>query len=790
MNPTYVRAESAVQPIAVIPGRDSIIATAIVLFIALLVLISLNGQRPPALVPATAPPLEFSAGRAMTRLEVIAKEPHPMGSIEHASVRDFLLKELAAEGLNPEVQKTTGVNPVWKGEFRAGTVENVIARLPGLANTKAIMLVAHYDSVPNGYGASDDGAGVAALLETVRALKSGPVLKNDVIFLFTDGEEPGLLGAYAFVTEHEWAKDVGLVLNFEARGNHGPAIMFETSNQNGWLIREFARSAPYPVAHSLAYEIYRLLPNDTDLTVFKKANLPSLNFAYINGLAHYHTKLDSVDAVDQRSLQHHGSYALALARHFGNLDLRNRLEGNAVYFDLLGSTILHYPSAWVIPLSVLTSFVFVGLLIAGLRRKRLATSGLLWGVLALLSSLIVAPAVVTLLWRLILRFKDVAGVRGQGEAYESSLYFISFVALTLAITSAIYIFFRARAGIENLMAGGLIIWLIALWLASILLPGASYLPTWLLLFSLPALGYMLLAKEPELRSVKFAVLLFLSAAPALILLFPVVYQTYVGLTLNLIGGVTVMLVLLLGLLVPHLTLVATPRRWLPVAAMLPIFVGFLGAAIFASEYDAQQPRMNTMLYALNSDTGKSIWATPDGRPDPWTFGFFKGGKLERGPLPEFFGAGSSRPFVAVQSPSITFAAPQIDLLGDSAKDGLRSLRFRITSPRQATVLSVYLDSVAEIQSVFVNGKSLVSNRALPSNPASTAWNLRYHAAPAEGIELALDLKTSEPVKLRVVDQSYGLPSLPDKPVAPRPDGLIPSTYPFTDSILVSKSFIF
>ncbi len=790
MNPTYVRAEQSVKPLVVSPDRDTVIAVAIVLFFALLVLVSLNSQRPPAVAPATAAALEFSAGRAMKLLEVISKEPHPMGSIEHAAVRDFLLRELAAAGLNCEVQKTTGVNPLWKGEYRAGTVENVIARLPGVANTKAIMLVAHYDSVPNSAGASDDGAGVAALLETVRALKSGPVLKNDVIFLFTDGEEPGLLGAHAFTAEHPWAKEVGLVLNFEARGNHGPAIMFETSNQNGWLIREFAKSAPYPVAHSLAYEIYRLLPNDTDLTVFKKANLPALNFAYINGLTHYHTKLDSVHAIDQRSLQHHGSYAVALARHFGNLDLRNTFEGNALYFDLLGSTVLHYPSAWVIPLSLLISLAFVGLLIAGFKRKRLTITGLLWGLLAMVSILIVAPVVMTILWRVVLRFKDVPGVRSQGEAYESNLYFICFVALTLAITFAVYAFFRAKAGIENLVAGSLIVWLMVLWLTTILLPGASYLPTWLLLFSLLPLAYMLLVKEPDLRSVKFVVLLFLSSAPALILLFPLIYQTYVGLTLNLIGGVTVMLVLLLGLLVPHLTLVATPRKWLPAAAVLPIFVGFLGAAIFASEYDAQQPRMNTMMYGLNSESGKSIWATPDGRPDEWTFGFFKGGKLERGPLPEFFGAGTSRPFVSVQSPLVTLGAPRIDLLGDSANDGLRSLRFHITSPRQAPVISVYLDSVAEIQNVSVNGRSLVSNRVLLSNPARNAWNLRYHAVPAEGIELAMDLKPTEPVKLRVVDQSYGLPSFPDKPVAPRPSGLIPSTYPFTDSTLVSKSFVF
>ena len=117
-------------------------------------------------------------------------------------------------------------------------------------------------------------------------MKSSPPLKDDLIFLFTDGEEAGLLGAKAFVDEHPWAKDVRLVLNFDARGNSGSAIMFETSNQNGALIRGFARSAPYPVTTSLSYEIYKRLPNNTDFTEFRRAGLAGLNFAYLNGATH------------------------------------------------------------------------------------------------------------------------------------------------------------------------------------------------------------------------------------------------------------------------------------------------------------------------------------------------------------------------------------------------------------------------------------------------------------------------------------------------------------------------
>ena len=123
------------------------------------------------------------------------------------------------------------------------------------------MLCAHYDSVPEGPGASDDAAGVAVVLETLRALKAGPPLDRDVIALFTDGEESGCLGARVFVDEHPWAGDVGIVLNFDARGNSGPSIMFETSDGNGWLIRKYAQAAQQPLATSVSMDVYKIMPN-------------------------------------------------------------------------------------------------------------------------------------------------------------------------------------------------------------------------------------------------------------------------------------------------------------------------------------------------------------------------------------------------------------------------------------------------------------------------------------------------------------------------------------------------
>ncbi len=195
-------------------------------------------------VPASAPATEFSSGRALEHVRAVAKEPHPMDSAENAAVRDYLVKELRTLGVEPEVQRATAAHTWFVRFAEAGTPENVLARLEGTnGGGKAFLLMSHYDSVPTGPGASDDGAGVAAMLETLRA----------------------------FVDSHRWAKDVGMVLNLEGRGHTGPANMFETSDEAGWIIREFSKAAPDPMTTSDSVAFYKRSGGDTDLSVFLNA---------------------------------------------------------------------------------------------------------------------------------------------------------------------------------------------------------------------------------------------------------------------------------------------------------------------------------------------------------------------------------------------------------------------------------------------------------------------------------------------------------------------------------------
>jgi Peptidase family M28 len=757
--------------------------------IALFSFFSLYRQRPPAVVPASAPAQQFSAARAMTYVNVIAQKPHPTGTAEHKAVRDYLLNELSRIGLTPAVQKTVVLRPTPGPPFHVGTVENVVARLEGASNRKAVVLVGHYDSVPTSPGANDDGAAVAAMLETLRALRAGERLKNDVIFLFTDAEEVGLMGARAFINEHPWAKDIGVVLNFEARGSTGPALMFETSDGNGWLINELARTGAPTRTNSLLYEAYRRLPNETDMTMFKRAGYPGLNFAYIDGGARYHSQTDSLQDLDQRSLQHQGEYALALARHYGNQDLANTKANNAVYFDLLGLTLIHYPNSWVMPLTILTLLFLVAVAVIGLKQGRLTLKGIAFGVVAVVATLICVVAVVALLqfniWALYRSYRMMI----QGSTYNSGFYAISFVALAIAIAASLYNWFRRKTNPDNLHIGALGAWAVAMIFSSLVAPGASYLFTLPLLFALVPLAWRFASSDRLTAGQLTALHAF--AVPAIVLFVPVLNILFIGLPASDFKIIMVLVVLLLVLLLPHLELLASPNRWvLPgIAVLVSLTSIVLGS--WTSGFNRERPQPTNLFYALNASSGKAVWASTDDQLDNWSAEFFTEG-VKKGAISDYIASPFNR-FSSGPAPVAPLPAPEISLVGDSTNNDVRSLRLRVTSHRQAPFLSVTFESPTEVIGASVNGKQIENSQLAAQTDPARVWRLFYYAPPAEGIDLDLRIRPSQPLKLRVQDQSFELPASLTAAFKPRPADKIPTAYPFNplgDATIVSKSFTF
>ena len=302
------------------------------------------------------PVRDFSAARAMAglaRLQGPAR-PHPAGSAENAAIHARLLQELAAMDVPAERLDTRQCY----SEPRFSVIEcadigDVIATVvPG--GGKAIVLMAHMDSVPAGPGAGDDGSGVATLLETIRALKAdNSSSRHPVIALFTDGEEVGLLGAAAFVADPRWRQRVGVAINVEARGSNGQSLLFQTSPGDARLVDLYARNAPRFATSSLYDVIYKVLPNDTDLTPFLKAGLAGYNFGFVGEVAHYHTALDTIANLDPRSLQSGGDAVLSLTRGLMAQDFAALQGGDAIYLDVMGAWLPRLPAFLALPLALL-----------------------------------------------------------------------------------------------------------------------------------------------------------------------------------------------------------------------------------------------------------------------------------------------------------------------------------------------------------------------------------------------------------------------------------------------------
>jgi len=332
-------------------------------------LLAAHVQNGPELRGPNAPLDHFSAARAQAVLNRIQESgrPHPVGSVENAAVHARVRRELDAMSIPVTVLQTRQCfsEPRWSAVTCADIADLIAEAIPG--SGKAIILMAHMDSVPAGPGAGDDSSGVSTVLEIIRALKAVPIQsRHPVIALFTDGEEAGLLGAAAFVEDARWRARAGIVINVEARGSKGQSLLFQTSPGDAGLVDLYARNVPRAATSSLYGEIYKFLPNDTDLTPFLGVGIAGYNFAFLGDVAHYHTALDTVANLDPRSLQSSGDAVLALTRALAGQEFDALKSGNAIYLDVMGIWLPRLDVRWALPLSLLA---FAAIALVAWRRR-------------------------------------------------------------------------------------------------------------------------------------------------------------------------------------------------------------------------------------------------------------------------------------------------------------------------------------------------------------------------------------------------------------------------------------
>jgi len=439
----------------------------------------------------------FSRPRAFATLSRMLQEqtPHIAGTPQNAVVRDRIVAELRSAGYEPEVQ--AALSCVATDRYPGcTTVENIIAVHKGTDGGKAVLATAHYDSVPAGPGTSDDGAGAAVLVELARVFASRPT-RNDVIFLVTDGEETGLRGATAFAEHHPLMPRVGAVVNVEARGASGPSLMFETGSGNARLMDLFAKAVTRPSANSVSYEVYRLLPNDTDFSIYRRRGLGGFNFAYSSSASLYHSQRDSLRYIDARSLQHHGEHAYEVAAALADTDLDTlKSSSDASYFDVFGRALVVWPAVLNVPAAAVALLGILALI--GVHRSAFSRKSGTWAVAACIA---VALALFAVGWLLSWPLGIWPGVHPLDHPQPWPAR-VAIVAAAMLVATGIAAITGGRADVRALL---LVNWLVLALLAlavAIYVPGASYPFVW------PAFGFAvagcietLLRRTPQLLTV-------------------------------------------------------------------------------------------------------------------------------------------------------------------------------------------------------------------------------------------------------------------------------------------------
>ena len=683
----------------------------------------------------------FSMETMMALIRRIASEPHPIGTQANAAVRAYLVAELEALGLETHVQRDPGTFISANGSV-VGVPHNVLARLPGLEDGKALMLSAHYDSVVNGFGAADNGASVAAILETIRVLKSSGPLRNDLIVLLTDGEEAGMLGADAFITTHPWAKQVGVVLNFEFRGNDGPVFMFETSAGNGKLIDGYA-TVPRPIASSLMYEIYRLMPNDTDMSVFKKAGIPGMNFAAVRGMTSYHTRLDRPERINVATLQHQAETMLATARYFGNADLGALESKDVVYFNVPGAGLVTYSAQWVPWLSIGVALLFAFTFWRGVNSGSLRIGRTLLAMPAMFLIALLLAAACLLLWLGVCAIHP--GYGALSEVYDSQWYWLSFTALAIGAFALLAAWIRKQIDPMELTMGAILAWLLGLLMSTAWAPGISFLLVFSIVPVLLALAIFPQALMPAARDSRGLIWIFAAAAPSIFLFTPVLHNLLHAATTHASAVVVFVEVLLLGVLTPVIVGMARPR----LVSGISFAAGFalLLSGVLTTRFDDVNPLPNNLIYVQNGSPGKALWLSPAETLDAWTEAVLGPAAVHRN-LIEAYGP-EARQYWVASAPDLGVRPPAVELLRDTVSGDTRVIDIRVRSLRNSPEIRLFPEG-ADLRGVTVQGRPV-------GGETKERWALILYAPPESGVEISMRVTPGQAFALRAIDRSYGLP---------------------------------
>ena len=756
----------------------------VLITLGILVWVSFYALMPNAEEFSEANQLGFSIKHANKHVKKISEKPHSIGTKAHSEVRNYIVQQLQQMGLQVQTQKGYTLNS--EGVFTVP--ENIITKIPGsnpsLKND--LMVMTHYDSaVHSSFGASDAASGVAIILETIRVFLAEEIQhQNNIVICFTDAEEIGLNGANLFVEEHPWAENIGLVLNFEARGSGGPSnTILETNSGNSELIKAFSKANPeYPVATSLMYSVYKKLPNDTDATILREQkDIPSFFFAFIDDHYDYHTANDTFKNLDQNSLAHQASYLTALMPYFANTDLTQlKSEKDSVYFNFPGLGMLYYSYSFIIPLLVLAWSLFIVISIYGIRIKTFSAFSLVKNIVWYLIILIVCCLVTYFGYQFVYHQYPEYVDNLNGFTSNGHYYILAFVAISLAIA---FLFYRAiykGKDLERTVPAPLFIWLLINTIVAIAFKGAAYF-IWPLLFGLFNYYLILRKKSPNLW-----ILLFFSI-PAVFLFAPLIQFFPVGLGLKMLVISSLFSILLLGLLMP-IFIHYEKIHWLGVLCLVVASVSLLMAHNRA-EFSNENQKPNSLLYLLDADKQKAWWVTYDENLDEFNSGFFTGDHQVREKA--IFDSKYNNGFAKQSKAEVKPIAESVVLVQkDSTFKQQERDKFsvKIAPQRKINRMEIFADQQINFYNLTVNGKKAPSKeKKLFYQNRKSEKLLTYYAVDQDTLRLDFELKKGENFNLKIYEASNDLLENPQFNIEPRTVNMMPKPFILNDAIITKQT---
>ena len=733
---------------------------------------------------ATRPNLVYDGvflERILKHIDYISKEQRSVGDQYHPYVQRYLIDQLQQMKLTVSKHNSTIYNPNNK---RAAPIRNIIAKYPGTdSDGKDLMLLAHYDSAKFSQttGAADDAHGVAIILEVVRAfLRKNPQPKNDIIILFTDAEELGLLGAYGFIHEQIKNHDIGLIINLEARGSSGPSMIIpETLSGNQGMIDALDEAgSPFPVTSSLHYEIYKKLPNDTDLTPFKQLrDINGFNLAFIDRHYNYHTKLDHLGNLSLNSLAHQTIQVIAMLNYLADYDLTKiKSDESTVFFSLPWFGLVIYSMEFALIINALTVLSLLGLIWYGLKRKKLTIKEIITGIKPLIimsfGIFIVTYIFLYLAYLIQPGWHDILqGYPYPGHHFQSAL-FITAIIISFAVYS------RQRKH-QNLIACMLVptsLWIVGCNVLLLTLPGASFL-IWPACFSLILIfTYYLSAKLAEQLAP-----VFLLANTALMSMLLVNLPIALGLKTAPVTGVIIGF--LLAMFALTVADVKRHKQWLVTISLPAIYM--LATALFYQEFSEQKPQPTSLSYLIDVDTSKAYFFNYDELHSGWNQHVLNNPvKTDEA---ESFRRQYRQPFKKLSHANPVEITPT----------SLRIEQPLVRSKHKKLIIDIEVSEATEVIEIFsknpmtIHEISIDGRRALLQQPLSISSKqkiMEYYFNGKKQITVDLMVDKNDEINWQLQSHRLDLLENSNWQLQARPSDQMPKPFLKTDNIIVVQSF--